>query len=103
MRGLICFAATIILLGMSSVVRAADLKVAILDCTKASCYGKKLSGPYKLTASDTCANLVQSGKLNFYNVAQVEAINKPLTGFTCAKAKAGQLICYPSVKGNGKC
>lgn len=103
MRGLACFAATIIVAVSSSVVGAADLKLALLDCSKGSCYGKKLSGPYTWKASDTCQNIVQAGKLNFSNVAQVDTINKPLTSFTCAKAKAGQLICYPAVKGNGRC
>ncbi len=74
-----------------------------LDCSKANCYGKKLAGAYTLASGDTCQNLFQKGKLNFYSATQVETINRPLSNFTCTNAKAGQLICYPSVKGGAKC
>ena len=97
MRFLVCF---VVILGFGA---TSNVGYALVDCSKGSCYGKKLAGPYTLKASDTCQNIVQSGKLNFANVPQVDAINKPLSSFTCATAKAGQLICYPSVKGGAKC
>ena len=97
MRFLICFVA---MLGFGA---TSSVGYALVDCSKGSCYGKKLAGPYTWKAGDTCTNIVQAGKLNFANVAQVDAINKPLSTFTCARARQGQLICYPAVKGNGRC
>ena len=102
MRFLAFFVALLTFGATPSVGSAADLLLT-LDCSKATCYGKKLAGPFKLVSGDTCQNLFQKGKLNFYSATQVEKINKPLSSFTCANAKAGQLICYPSVKGSANC
>jgi len=52
-------------------------------------------GTYTLKKTDKCPALVQNRFLNFKNPGQIEAINKPLTGFTCSKAVANQIICYP--------
>jgi len=101
MRGVMSFAAMMIFVVSSSAGFAADLAYTLV--CNGSCYGKKLAGPYKLVSGDTCQTLYQRGKLNFYNAVQVEKINKPLTNFTCANARAGQLICYPSVKGGPNC
>ncbi|MEN9709510.1 MAG: hypothetical protein RIQ68_1918 [Pseudomonadota bacterium] len=101
MRGLVCFSAMMIFMISSSAGFAADLAYTLI--CNGSCYGHKLAGPYKLVSGDTCQNLFQKGKLNFYSAPQIQTINQPLSNFTCANAKAGQLICYPAVKGGAKC
>ncbi len=59
---------------------------AVTKCPKGSL-------PYTLLKGDSCMTLVR--KFNFDNPPSVEKFNKPISGFQCTKAKAGQMICAP--------
>lgn len=50
---------------------------------------------YTLQRGDTCQSIASNPRFHFGSYRQVELINKPLSGFTCANARAGQIICYP--------
>lgn len=50
---------------------------------------------YTLQRGDTCLSLAGNPRFHFETPRQVEQINKPLSGFRCANARQGQIICYP--------
>ena len=53
-------------------------------------------GYYTLRKADTCQKIANVKKFNFSNSQEIEKINRPLSGFRCGAAEAGQIICYRS-------
>lgn len=72
---------------------------ATVDCSRHQYRHKPLSA-YTLKRGDSCFALSQNPNLHFSGYRQVERINFPISGFTCPRARAGQIICYPSEAGD---
>lgn len=83
-------------LTLSSGTQAADppMKPTAMNIMTVNCEAKGYN-TYTLQQGDTCLSLASDARFHFASFRQVEKINKPLSGFTCAAARKGQIICYP--------
>lgn len=85
----IALAGALLVGGFSASANAADMTIQTIDCA-----AHRLVS-YTLRRGDSCLTITSNPKFHFTNFRQIELINRPLTGFTCARAAPGQIICYP--------